>query len=78
MAVLAGLGFGLFQTLNRRAVDGMDLLPGDLHPTAGLDCCVGFVSLLTVDMSLLFTALSARCSIFPQPVFSTFLLAGHY
>ena len=55
-AVLAGLGFGLFQTLNRRAVDGMDLYLATFIQLLVSTVVLGFVSLLTVDMSLLFTA----------------------
>jgi len=55
-AIVAGLGFGLFQTLNRRAVDGMDLYLATFIQLVVSAAVLALASVLTVDVGLLFRA----------------------
>lgn len=67
-ALLAGVGFGLFQSLNRRALSGMDVYLAtflQLLISAGV---LGGLSLLTTDLRLLARA--------PLSAYAAFALAG--
>jgi drug/metabolite transporter (DMT)-like permease len=55
-AVIAGLGFGLFQTLNRRAVDGMDLYLATFIQLLVSAVVLALACVFTVDVRLLFSA----------------------
>lgn len=55
-AVTAGLGFGVFQTLNRRAVRGMDVYTATFMQLFVSALVLIAVSLLTEDLSVLATA----------------------
>ncbi len=55
-ALVAGLGFGLFQSLNRRAVDGMDLYLATFIQLLVSALVLAIASVFTVDIKLLFSA----------------------
>ncbi|RJP48130.1 MAG: DMT family transporter [Anaerolineaceae bacterium] len=55
-ALAAGTGFGLFQTLNRRAVHGMDVYMATFVQLVISTLVLVIISLMTVDIHLLFLA----------------------
>jgi uncharacterized membrane protein len=55
-ALAAGTGFGLFQTLNRRAVHGMDVYVATFVQLVISTMVLVIISLMTVDIGLLFNA----------------------
>ena len=55
-ALLAGAGFGLFQSLNRQAVRGMDVYVATFVQLAVSALILGVISALTEDLSPLLTA----------------------
>ena len=55
-AVVAGVGFGLFQTLNRRAVQGMDVFVATFLQLVISAVVLAGISLATQDMSRLWQA----------------------
>ncbi len=55
-AILAGVGFGLFQTVNRRALDGMDVYLATFLQLLVSALVLIVISLATQDMRLLLTA----------------------
>ncbi len=67
-AITAGLGFGLFQTLNRRAVHGMDVYVATFIQLLVSTVVLVAVSLLTEDVRALLAA--------PLSVWTNFALAG--
>ena len=52
-AVMAGIGFGVFQSVNRRAVDGMDVYLATFLQLLVSAVVLAAVSLLTEDLTLL-------------------------
>ena len=58
-AVTAGLGFGVFQSLNRRAVQGMDVYVSTFLQLLTSTLVLAGVSLATEDIGLLFAASTA-------------------
>ena len=67
-AIVAGIGFGVFQSLNRRAVSGMDVYLATFLQLLISALVLAAISLLTVDMSLLSRA--------PTEALISFALAG--
>lgn len=67
-AITAGLGFGLFQTLNRRAVHGMDVYVATFVQLLVSTVVLVMISLLTEDVRALLSA--------PLRVWVNFALAG--
>jgi drug/metabolite transporter (DMT)-like permease len=67
-AVVAGVGFGVFQSLNRRAVAGMDVYVATFAQLLISALVLAGVSLATQDVSLLLTA--------PPAALINFALAG--
>ena len=55
-ALVAGVGFGLFQTTNRRAVAGMDVYLATFIQLVVSALVLAGIALLTEDVSILFTA----------------------
>jgi len=55
-AIVAGVGFGIFQTLNRRAVHGMDVFVATFMQLAISAGVLIGISVLTVDISPVWTA----------------------
>lgn len=56
LSLLAGVGFGAFQTIHRRAQIGIDLYRGTFILIFGSAIVLTIVSLLTEDLSVLFNA----------------------
>jgi len=52
-AIIAGVGFGVFQSLNRRAVSGMDVYLATFLQLLVSALVLAVISLLTLDLSLL-------------------------
>jgi drug/metabolite transporter (DMT)-like permease len=69
-ALIAGVGFGVFQSLNRRAVKGMDVYLATFLQLLVSALVLAVVSLLTVDMGLLRAA--------PAGAYLNFALAGFF
>jgi len=67
-AVVAGVGFGIFQTLNRRAVSGMDVYVATFAQLLISALVLAGASMATEDVSLLLTA--------PPIALVNFALAG--
>ncbi|HKZ83262.1 MAG TPA: EamA family transporter [Anaerolineae bacterium] len=67
-AVVAGVGFGVFQSLNRRAVSGMDVYLATFLQLLVSALVLAAISLLTVDVSLVSRA--------PMEALISFALAG--
>ncbi len=67
-AVVAGVGFGVFQSLNRRAVSGMDVYLATFLQLLVSALVLAAISLLTVDVS--------RVSRAPMEALISFALAG--
>ena len=67
-AVVAGLGFGVFQTINRRAVKGMDVFVATFLQLVLSAIILCAASLLTEDVSVLLNA--------PASALISFALAG--
>src|SRR5512134_3254775 len=67
-AIVAGVGFGVFQSLNRRAVSGMDIYLATFMQLLISALVLGVASLFTVDVRLLSRA--------PLGALINFALAG--
>ena len=69
-ALAAGAGFGLFQSLNRQAVRGMDVYVATFVQLAVSAVILGVISILTEDLSPLLTA--------PLGAYLNFIAAGFF
>lgn len=67
-AILAGLGFGVFQTLNRKAGESLDALRGTFILIAISAVILIVIAILTTDISVLATT--------PASAFLSFAIAG--
>jgi drug/metabolite transporter (DMT)-like permease len=67
-AILAAVGFGIFQTLNRKASEGIDTIRGTFILLAISALILVVVAVLTTDLSLLQTA--------PVTAYLAFIVAG--
>jgi drug/metabolite transporter (DMT)-like permease len=68
LASLAGIGFGIFQSINRRAAFGIDALRATFTVLTVSAIFLGIVSLITEDLNLLWQA--------PLSAWVLFILAG--
>ena len=73
-ALAAGAGFGLFQSLNRQAVRGMDVYVATFVQLAVSALILGVVSVATEDLSPLLTASFSTYLYFVAAGFFHFLI----